>query len=182
MVQTRKEELETQIHNVKSYYRIGLAASILFIHKVAPNILRESHVQIGDWKETFLNLANYLEDPHEKQTIVTQVENIFRRFAIREPYELIFEYCKKSSQLDKLRKKEWFDFARLSRNALAHNFRWHFKEEDEKVLPVTYWEKTISKELEGQIVSGAIITPVIVWNLNTDFLRFVRDELEDYEN
>jgi len=180
-IMNTREKLETQIHNCKSYYRTGLALVLLLVHPKTPDMLREKGtlVRVGDHEEKFDKLADYLEDPDMKKMIGNDIHNIFLRFIFREPYELIFNYCKNSNQLDKLRSKDWFHFARLCRNAMAHNLAWKFTNDDRRILPVTYWGQTISEDMEGITVTREVLTFQITWNLNSDFLRFVRDDLED---
>lgn len=174
---TSKTELITQVENSKALYVLGLGSICLLGHTDAPNLLRSSHVEFGGQKQTFKNMATQLENPRDRQWILEDLHKVFLRSYIRETFEIIMDYCKKTSQLDLMKQQLWFNFSRLIRNCLAHNFKWIFKKNDKSLLPITLRTNTIELAMEGQPLTMAFFNQSHAWNLHTDMSIFVKNVL-----
>ncbi|MGI0008133.1 MAG: hypothetical protein ACRD92_00765 [Nitrosopumilaceae archaeon] len=173
-----REGLENQIHNAKALYVWGLASMVLLSHNDAPAVLRESHVDFGGRKQVFVGMADRLTDPKEKEEILSELHKVFLRFYIRESFELIKDYCRKTNQSDLLEIQPWYHFTRLIRNCMAHNFKWVFKKFDKSLLPITLRTLTIATDLEGKNLKMEFFNQSHAWNLHTDMSLFVKNVLK----
>jgi len=95
------------------------------------------------------------------------------RTAIRESFEVIFEYCKKTNQLEILKKCEWFHFLRLIRNGTAHNFNFKFVKSDYKLLPITWKNKIISKNMDETAITLYFFNYKDCWDLLKELEVFI---------
>ena len=75
---------------------------------------------------------------------------------IRAPFEHLSDYCEDFDQVcpgqdlvKAVRDTEWYDFARIIRNTVSHNFRFHFSKGDMSRLPITWKGIVLSQALEG---------------------------------
>ena len=98
------------------------------------------------------------------------------RNLFRESFRLLLSYCHKASQQDVLKSQGWYEFARVTANAISHNFRWEFRPYDLSCLPVSYNGITLTKELDGQPVSMRL---EILINLVDEMIRFSETQLPD---
>ena len=71
----------------------------------------------------------------------------------KESFRITEAYCRISSQLDTLKAKHWFGFARIIANSLSHNFRLEFRPYDLSQLPVSYKGIMIDSSSNGKPVS-----------------------------
>ena len=79
---------------------------------------------------------------------------------IRVPFEILRDYCKDFDNSDptqhlvqKMKETRWYEYAKMVRNAISHNFHFQFCEHDKKILPVTWNGITLSQEMEGQPIT-----------------------------
>ena len=93
----------------------------------------------------FSDLAAELEDVNRREIISSQFLLTHLRALVRVPFELLKDYCedfdKTAAQpflMDKLKKTPWFEYTRLVRNAVSHNFRFAFDKNDRAKLPVAW--------------------------------------------
>ena len=97
------------------------------------------------------------------------------RTAIRESYELIYEYCKKTNQLEVLKKVKWYQFHRILRNGAAHDFKFSFSKNELKILPVDWNGKIISREMNEQYISLNQFTYSDLWILLEENEAFINE-------
>jgi len=64
-------------------------------------------------------------------------------------YEITKDYCAKTGQLEILQSQSWYQFWRVLRNCLSHDFKFKFNEYDLKKLPVSWGRLTIDTSMEG---------------------------------
>jgi|ERR1700722_4101371 len=104
---------------------------------------------------------------------------------VRAPFELLRDYCEDydgETQTEllvpRLQKASWFEFARLVRNAISHNFHFEFVASDRKKLPVTWNGITISGNLEGMPITYEIFAHRPGYELFLEMKAFA-DELPE---
>lgn len=108
----------------------------------------------------FLDLAAELEDSDRREIISSRFLLNHLHSLIRLPFELLNDYCedfdkaaKQSALKDKLKSMPWYQYARLVRNAVSHNFRFIFNKGDKSKLPVTWNAITIDESYEGKVIT-----------------------------
>lgn len=100
-----------------------------------------------------------LEDKSKLVHVSEQLYLTLLRAAISESLELARDYCRTTSQVQLLKTQPWFTVFRLLRNALDHNFRFHFKPEDLKLLPVKWQSIELTAQLEGAELTQSHLPP-----------------------
>src|SRR5437764_3060453 len=108
----------------------------------------------------FSDLAVELEDDHRREMISSQFLLNHLHSLIRLPFELLNDYCedfdkaaKQSVLKDRLKNMPWYQYTRLVRNAVSHNFRFAFRESDKSKLPVTWNGITIDRNCDGRAIT-----------------------------
>ena len=109
---------------------------------------------------TFCDLAAELEDRNRSEIISSQFLLNQLHSLIRLPFELLKDYCadfdkavKPAVLFGRLRSMPWYEYTRLVRNAISHNFRFAFDERDKSRLPVTWSSITIDSNCDGQAIT-----------------------------
>jgi hypothetical protein len=74
---------------------------------------------------------------------------LLRNFTL-DSFEAVRAYCMKEHRNDDLWKQPWYQFARMMRNSLTHTQRFDFRPPELKRLPVTWRDKAITAEMNGQ--------------------------------
>ncbi len=108
----------------------------------------------------FSDLGTELEDRNRSEIISSQFLLNHLHSLIRLPFELLKDYCadfdrtvKPGVLFGKLRRMPWYEYTRLVRNAISHNFRFAFDERDKSRLPVTWNSITIDGKCDGQVIT-----------------------------
>ena len=108
----------------------------------------------------FSDLGAELEDRNRSEIISSQFLLNHLHSLIRLPFELLKDYCadfdrtvKPTVLFGKLRSMPWYEYTRLVRNAISHNFRFAFDERDKSRLPVTWNSITIDGNCDGQVIT-----------------------------
>lgn len=108
----------------------------------------------------FSDLAVELEDRDRSEIISSQFLLNHLHSLVRLPFELLKDYCadfdkavKPAVLFGRLRSTPWYEYTRLVRNAISHNFRFAFDERDKLRLPVTWNSITIDSNCDGQAIT-----------------------------
>ncbi|MDP3210446.1 hypothetical protein [Methylotenera sp.] len=118
-----------------------------------------------------------LADKPKLANVSEQVYLTLLRAAISESLELTRDYCRTTNQVAALRAQPWFTVFRLLRNTLDHNFRFHFKPEDLKLLPVKWQSIELTAELEGSELTQASLPPAEAIDWLSQLDEFISSDL-----
>jgi hypothetical protein len=95
-------------------------------------------------------ISTMLRKPLEREAMLFEFIKMSVRMLIKETFEFMVEYTNRTSQTEKLKEQNWYNFAKILRNALSHNMRIEFKYKSyEKLLPVSFNGKIIDKNMAG---------------------------------
>lgn len=113
---------------------------------------------------TFSDLVAELEDSNRREVLSSEFLLNHLHSLIRLPFELLNDYCedfdkasKQSVLMDKLRNMPWYQYTRLIRNAISHNFRFAFGQSDRSKLPLTWNGITIDTNCDGTAITYATL-------------------------
>jgi hypothetical protein len=105
----------------------------------------------------FDDLADKLEQQSSRETLSSDFVLNQLHALIRAPFEIICDYCgdydnvmggkRLSKQMEVT---PWFQFARIIRNAISHNFHFQYGKYDKSLLPVAWNGITLSQDMEGK--------------------------------
>jgi len=172
-----KNELISQLENAKNTYILGLAAISLFSNEKVYPILDESHAKFGTYTVEFKQVKNLLTKPTDLGIAVKEFLTSQIRALIKESFELIKNYCDQTNQISKFKAKPWYQFARMIRNCLSHNFKFEFRDYDKRLLPVSWKGKTIDVSMDGSHLELKFFGYVESWETFMEYQTFVNNEL-----
>ena len=172
-----KDDLLSQLENAKNNYVLGLASISLFSNEKVYSALEESHVKFGTYTVEFNQVKNLLMKPADREVACKEFLKTQIRALIKESFELIKNYCDESGQGAKLVDESWYEFARIIRNCLSHNFKFKFNSHDKKTLPVIWNNRTINTSMDGNHLELIFFGYVETWELFTEYQNFVGTEL-----
>jgi hypothetical protein len=172
-----KKELLSQLENAKNNYVLGLASISLFSNEKIYPILEESSAKFGKYTVEFKQVKNLLMKPADREIAVKEFLTSQIRALIKESFELIKSYCKETNQSAKFKAEPWYEFARMIRNCLSHNFKFKFGKYDESILPITWKNRTIDVSMNGNPLGLKFFGYVETWELFTEYQNFVDIEL-----
>jgi len=173
-----KIELISQLENAKNNFILGLAAISLFSDEKSMPILEKSHATFGTYTVEFKQVKNMLSIPSERDIAVKEFLTSQIRALIKESFELIKDYCDDTKQSTAFKTEIWYQFARMIRNCLSHNFRFRFNNYDKTLLPVSWKNRTIEASMDGQHLKLNFFGYVETWELFSEYQDFVGSRLQ----
>lgn len=99
------------------------------------------------------------------------------RALIKESFELIKNYSDETKQDSKFKAEAWYQFARMIRNCLSHNFKFEFNKYDKRILPVSLKSRTIDATMDGKHLELKFFGYVETWELFMEYQDFVANRL-----
>jgi hypothetical protein len=128
-----------------------------------PSAISEANslwMKVGGRTIAFSDLADELGDANRREMVSAQFLLNHLHSLIRVPFELLNDYCEDFDRLaatpvlkDKLKNMPWYQYTRLVRNAISHNFRFAFNQKDLARLPITWNGITIDHNCEGNEIT-----------------------------
>ena len=172
-----KSELVSQLENAKNNYILGLAGISLFASPDSYPILEKSHAAFGKYTVQFAQVVHLLRIPKDREIAVKEFLTSQIRALIKESFELLKDYCDSSGQEPLLKAEPWYQFARMIRNCLSHNFRFEFNNYDKGLLPVSWAGRTITAAMDVQHLTLDFFGYVETWELFQEYQGFAADRL-----
>ena len=173
-----KKDLNSQLENAKNNYILGMAAISLLSNEKAYPLLKESGLILGKYEIGFKQVANLLSNHSDRDIALKEYLNSHIRALSKESFELIKNYCIESDQLSILKSASWYQFARLIRNCISHNFKFVFNEYDKGILPVSWKNRTIETNFNGKYLELKFFGYVETWELFVEYQDLVNNYLE----
>lgn len=172
-----KKELMSQLENAKNNYILALAAISLFSNEKVYPILEESHAKFGTYTVEFKQVKKLLIKAADRDIAVKEFLTSQIRALIKESFELIKNYCDETKQDSTFKAESWYQFARMIRNCLSHNFKFEFRKYDKRLLPVSWKGRTIDASMDGKHLELKFFGYVETWELFMEYQTFVYNQL-----
>ncbi len=172
-----KQELLSQLENAKYNYLLGLAALSLFASAETYPILEKAHCNFGSYSISFDQVTNLLRVQNDRDIAAKEFMKMLLRALIKETFELIKNYCADSKQASAFAAQPFYQFARMIRNCLSHNFRFEFNKYDKTLLPINWKGRNITASMVGGYLDLSFFGYVETWELFAEMQAFVRDRL-----
>ena len=144
-----KTELLSQLENAKNNFILVLASTSLFSNEKTYPILDESTCKFGKYSIEFKQVANMMKKESDRNIACKEYVNMGLRILIKETFELVKDYSKETQQKHTFESQSWFQFARIIRNCLSHNFKFQFNDYDKTLLPISWKNKTIDVSFDN---------------------------------
>src|SRR5258708_17520234 len=110
----------------------------------------------GEWLE-FADIAGMLANNETLTAMTSEFVRVQLHALVCVPFELLRDYCNENNDISPnhqllalLKATPWFTFARLVRNAMLHNFHFHFGPHEKTFLPITWNGIILTEKLDGQ--------------------------------
>ena len=118
-----------------------------------------------------------LQFPKKKSKLLNEhIKSILRSF-VKDMFEIAKLYAKETEQFNKMKKANWYNFTRIIRNCLAHDFRLKFGNHDKKALPVKWRDKEITLAMNNQPLNVKILNEAVAVELYSEIFTYVETEL-----
>ena len=97
------------------------------------------------------------------------------RALIKESYEVIKDFCNNHDLFEELKNQEWYEFVRLLRNGISHDFRFDFSRYHENQFPITWKTISINYDLDGEFIPSSLLSHEIVIDIFKNMRKFIFD-------
>jgi len=173
-----KTELLSQLENAKNNFILVLASTSLFSNEKTYPILDESNCKFGTYSIEFKQVANMMKKESDRKIACKEFVNMGLRILIKETFELIKDYSKETRQERIFKSQNCYQFARIIRNCLSHNFKFQFNKCDKTLLPLSWNNKTIDSSLDSTHLQLSFFGYVEAWELFDELHSFVKNILK----
>ena len=143
----------------------------------AANHLRQSHCAFGTYVVEFRQVAALLESKPDREVALKEFTTMLLRGLLKESFETVRAYAKANRQSAKLKAQPWYQFFRLIRNCVSHNFHFELRDSDKELLPVSWHGRTIDESLDGKPLEIAFLGYDGVWDLFSELVMFADSQL-----
>lgn len=122
-------------------------------------------------------LLALLRDRNVLKHACDQLYDTVYRTALTDMFEMTRAYCRETNQEAILTKQPWYQFWRIIRNCLSHDFKFQFRENDKKYLPVTWEGVTLDLSLAAKPLTHGTMSREKILVLLDDVKSFVESDL-----
>jgi hypothetical protein len=129
-------------------------------------------------------IAEALREPEKRVHLRRELIKWLHRSYYRDAYQVVREYCEDTNQLPTLRSQSWYQFARLMRDCLSHNFRLDLGDYVNRGLLPIEWEcqasgkkVTITQDMDGTALRFEQFFLTEAWELVQQMKGFVEQDL-----
>lgn len=174
-----KEELVGIFRTSHNNCKLVYASMVLFAHDEMPSFYKQ-------WSEALdiprpfdeREIVALLDDRAVSKIAFSELYDTVHRAALKELFEVTKYYCETTNQSKLLAGQSWYQFWRVLRNCLSHDFRFRFNEHDKAKLPVTWSSIKIDISMEGKALTHGILSREQLLRLLGDVREFVENELD----
>jgi hypothetical protein len=180
---TKTEVIECFLRRDRSY-RLGYLCTY-WLRNTAPfepSAAAEARGLVMEVRDTWISfgdLADRLELLASRDILVSEFLLTHLYALICQPFEILRAYCNGYDQENperflsqELRKAAWYQFARIVRNALSHDFHFHFPDREKRKLPVTWNSIIISEDMDGEAMTHHTLWHKTGYELFTEMRTF----------
>ena len=172
-----KQYALAQLAHTAQIHVLGLASATLLLEPAMRPILQVGKANFGTFEVKFDQVVTLLDHPVAGPEAIRELLKMHLRSLIGDGYRLVETYAAESKQAHLLRQAPWYNFARIVRNALAHDVRFQFTPNDLNLLPVSWRTKVIEATMEGQDLTFEFFGPADGWQLFCDMQEFVESSV-----
>ena len=124
----------------------------------------------------------YIKYIYENDDVLKLATNQLRKSVLRsclkETYEVLKIECSAEDRMVALKRAPWYQFLRMVRNSLSHDFNLNFRRHDKTLLPVSWSGLTITEEMDGkELPMLAFLTRVKALELIDEVIEYSEQHL-----
>ena len=115
-----------------------MASLALLADPETQNLLKEKSADLSGYSVSFDQVAALFGSGSDRQIALEEFAKSVLRCLLKDGHELVTDYCKREGLYSDLSAQSWWQFSRLIRNALSHNFCFRLNDKDMKLLPLSW--------------------------------------------
>jgi hypothetical protein len=171
----RKEILRGQLQTIKNNYALVQAGIMFLAQPDAAEKFDEYYSIIADHPEGQFGYIKYVFQSDDLLKLATnQLRKAVLRSCVKEMFEILKSGCETEDQKQSLMNAPWYQFLRMIRNSLSHDFYLRFNTYDKTRLPVTWAGLTLTQDMDGaELPMQGFFTRAKVQDLIDDVIRYV---------
>lgn len=150
-----------------------MASLALLADREAQNLLKEKSADLSEYSVFLDQVAALFGSGSDRQIALEEFAKSVLRCLLKEGHELVADYFKREGLFSDLSAQSWWQFSRLIRNALSHNFCFRLNDKDMKLLPLSWQGKTIDASVDGQPLMMSFLGYADAWRLFLEYETFV---------
>jgi len=171
-----EDRLSERLKTVQNNYVLGLASLALLTSESAQIQLRADSAQFGGFTVQFLQVAELMLVPTHRDDAINSFLLMLMCSLIKDTFELTRHHAKRGGVLAALKTQHWYQFARLVRNCLGHNFILEFNERDLRMMPVQWRGRTLTASMNGSPLPLHLFGYEQAWQLFLDMRQYSLDK------
>jgi hypothetical protein len=146
------QHLLESLQTVKNNYALAQAGIALMTFPDAEERLKVAFGAVADKEESasFNYISYVFRDDELLKLATSQLRNATLRNCLKETFEIVSIHAEQTGQLPTLKRASWYQFLRIIRNCLSHDFILTFTTADRKHLPVNWSSLTIDASMAGK--------------------------------
>lgn len=159
----RKDEIEKllmQISINRNRMELGIATAIMLLrpesHKYCDGI-----IDFGDHQTLYCGdlLHDLFSNENKKWFYVKSITYTAITASLTTCYELLKNQCKKwgNNYYELMREQIWFNYVRIIRNSLSHDYHIQYNKKDLKLLPIKFLKYELTEGMGGKPLSEDIL-------------------------
>ncbi len=173
----KKDKVRGYLQTIKNNYALTQAGIMFLAHPKAEEQFDEYYLKIADHPEASFGYIKYV---FQNDELLKHATNELRKSVLRNCLKEMFEVLKSEFNSDQeskiLRKASWYQFLRMIRNGLSHDFYLKFRKHDKAKLPVTWSDLTITIDMDGKLLPmEGFLTRTKVQELFDEVIEYVEN-------
>jgi len=171
-----KAELRGQLQTIKNNYALVQAGIMFLIQPDARERFDEYFSVVSRHPEAQgFGYIRYVFDNDELLALATnQLRKSVLRNCVKELFEVVKAYGLETNQIKLLRAAPWYQFLRMTRNSLSHDFHVKYREHDLKLLSVTWSGLSFTAAMDGsELPMAGFLTRAKILELIDDVIAYV---------
>lgn len=168
--------LRGQLQTIKNNYALVQAGIMFLVQPDARERFDEYFSVVSHHPEA--KEFGYIRYVYENDDLLALATNELRmsvlRNCLKETFEAVKIHGLTTNQIKVARTAPWYQFLRMARNSLSHDFFVRYKEHDLKLLPVTWSGLTFTAAMNDTMLPmGGFLTRTKVLELIDDVIAYV---------
>jgi hypothetical protein len=181
------ESLEGRLAGVSTSYLMGLAAIDLLSNPTSRSMLVGRYASFGQAGLSFANqpdtsalsvsldqVAHLLANPNNLAESGKQFAIILLRDLVTIGFQLLEERCEAVGEMSHLKGTSFYQFARIIRNCVSHNFRIEYGKFDKSLLPLSWRGQTLTLPMDGGPLPLEFFGWGHAWTMHMEYVAYAR--------
>jgi hypothetical protein len=172
-----KEKLLGTLQTVKNNYALVQAGIMFLAQPDAATKFDEYSAPFAEHREgkQFLYIRYVLENDELLALSTNQLRKSILRNCIKEMYEVVKSYGSHTGQMTQMRAAPWYQFLRMIRNCVSHDFFLRFNKHDLELLPLTWSGLTLCASMNNsELPMAGFLTRLKILELMDEVIGYMK--------